>query len=92
MSRLLLLGVLLHLVGLVVTFAGPGLRARVVGLAVLAFGAGAALVVAPPIRSWPATITIAVTLIPLVVVAAYLRREVLRIAAPDEVTLDDDAL
>jgi hypothetical protein len=92
MSVGLLAGMVLHLVGLVVTFIGAGLRGRVVGLALLSAGAGLAVVLAPPIRSWPATITVAATLVPLVIVAALLRRQVVRVSRPETVTLDDDAL
>jgi hypothetical protein len=92
MSVGLLAGMVLHLVGLVVTFSGAGLRGRVVGLALLSAGAGLAVVLAPPIRSWPATITVAATLVPLVIVAALLRRQVVRVSRPETVTLDDDAL
>lgn len=92
MSVWLLIGVALHLVGLAVTFSGAGLRGRVVGLALVSAGAGVAVVAAPPVRSLTATIVIAVTLVPLVIVAALLRRRVAQVAGSDEVTLDDDAL
>jgi ascorbate-specific PTS system EIIC-type component UlaA len=92
MSIWLLVGIGLHLVGLAVTFSGAGLRGRVVGLALVSAGAGIAVAVAPPVRSWPATLTVAATLVPLVVVAALLRQRVAQVAGPEEVTLDDDAL
>jgi hypothetical protein len=88
----LLVGIGLHLTGLVVTFAGAGLRGRVVGLALMCGGAGITVVLAPPVRSWPATLTVAATLLPLALVAALLRRQVVRAAGSAEVTLDDDAL
>lgn len=92
MSFWLLASVAGYLVGLVVTFAGPELRVRVIGLALMSAGAGAAVIVAPPLRSWPAAITVAVTLVPLVAVAVRLRRLVERRAGPGGATLDDDAL
>ncbi|MFO7777147.1 MAG: hypothetical protein R6V28_02215 [Nitriliruptoraceae bacterium] len=92
MTVLLSIGIALHLVGLAVTFSGAGLRGRVMGLALVSAGAGLAVVVAPPLRSWPATITVAVTLVPLVIVAALLRRRVVKVAGSEEVTLDHDAL
>lgn len=92
MSLWLLASVAGYLVGLVVTFAGPELRLRVVGLALMSAGAGGAVIVAPPVRSWPAAVTVAVTLVPLVGVAVGLRRLVDRYAGPDGATLDDDAL
>jgi hypothetical protein len=88
----LLIGIGLHLVGLAVTFSGARLRGRVVGLAMVSAGAGLAVVAAPPLRSWPATITVAATLLPLVIVAELLRRRVARMAGREEVTLDDDVL
>lgn len=92
MSVGLLVGVSLHLLGLVVTFSGADLRGRVVGLALVSAGAGVAVAVGPPVRSWPATITVALTLVPLVVVAALLRQRVAQVAGYEEVTLDDDSL
>ncbi len=92
MTVWLLVGIVLHLVGLAVTFSGAGLRGRVLGLALVSAGSGLAVVVAPPIRSWPATITVAATLVPLVIVAMLLGRRVVRVAGSEEVTLDDDAL
>lgn len=92
MSVWLLAGVVLYLAGLGSTFAGAGLRGRVVGLAVIAAGAGIAVISAPPIRSWQAAVTVAATLVPLVLVAAALRRRVEEIAGDRQVTLDDDVL
>lgn len=88
----LLVGIGLHLAGLAVTFGGAGLRGRVVGLALMCAGAGLAVVLAPPVRSWPATLTVTATLLPLVLVAVLLRRRVAQAAGSEEVTLDDDAL
>jgi hypothetical protein len=90
MSVGLLVGVGIHLLGLVVTFSGADLRGRVVGLALVSAGAGVAVAVGPPVRSWPTTITVAATLVPLVVVAALLRQRVAQVAGYEEVTLDDD--
>jgi len=87
----LLSGVVLYLVGLAATFVGAGLRGRVVGLAVISGGAGIAIISALPIRSWQAAVTVAVTLVPLVLVAAALRRRVEKVA-DRRVTLDDDVL
>ena len=92
MSVWLLAGVVLYLVGLVSTFTGAGLRGRVVGLAVISAGAGIAVIAAPPTHSWPAALTVAATLVPLVVVAVVLRRRVAEVAGDREATLDDDAL
>lgn len=92
MSVWLLVGIGLHLVGLATAFGGAGLRGRVIGLALVSAGAGLAVVAAAPIRSLTATITVAVTLVPLVIVAELLRRHVARVAGAEEVTLDDDAL
>lgn len=92
MAVWLLVGIVLHLVGLAVTFSGAGLRGRVIGLALVSTGAALAVVVAPPVRSVTATITVAATLVPLVIVAELLRRRVARVAGSEEVTLDDDAL
>jgi hypothetical protein len=88
----LVVGVGLYLAGLVITFSGAGLGGRVVGLAVVSAGAGLAVVFAPPVRSWPAAITVALTLIPLVLVAMALRRRVDEAAGDRGATLDDDAL
>lgn len=92
MSVWLLAGVVLYLAGLGSTFVGAGLRGRVVGLAVISAGAGIAVISAPPIRSWQAAVTVAATLVPLVLVAAALRRRVDEIAGDRQVTLDDDVL
>ena len=92
MSVWLVLGVVLYLAGLVITFSGPGLRGRVVGLALVSAGAGLAVVFAPPVRSWPAAITVALTLLPLVLVAEALRRRVDEVAGERGATLNDDAL
>lgn len=90
MSVWLLIGIALHLVGLSLTFSGAGLRGRVIGLALVSAGAGLAVVAAPPVRSLTATITIAATLVPLVIVADLLRRRVARVAGIEQPTLDDD--
>lgn len=92
MSIGLLVGIGLHLAGLVVTFSGADLRGRVVGLAMVSAGAGFAVAFGPPVRSWPTTIAVALTLVPLVVVAALLRQRVVQVAGHEEVTLDDDSL
>jgi len=88
----LVVGVAVYLAGLVITFAGARLGGRVIGLAVVSAGAGLAVAFAPPARSWPAAITVALTLIPLVVVAGLLRRRVDEVAGERGATLDDDAL
>ncbi|GEM_PF-3282761 len=88
----LVVGIVLYLAGLALTFSGAGLGGRVIGLAVVSAGAGLAVVFAPPLRSWPAAITVALTLIPLVLVAAALRRKVDQVAGERGATLDDDAL
>jgi hypothetical protein len=91
-SAWLLVGIALHLVGLAVTFGGTRLAGRLVGLALVSAGAGLAVIAAPPVRSWPATVTIVATLVLLVVVAAVLRRRVSQVAGSELVTIDDDAL
>lgn len=68
MSVWLLAGVVVYLAGLVATFARAGLRGRVVGLAVLAAGAGIAVVSAPPTRSWQAAVTVAATVAPTLLI------------------------
>ncbi|TVP73781.1 MAG: hypothetical protein EA340_01960 [Nitriliruptor sp.] len=92
MSVWLVVGVVVYLAGFVLTFSGSGLGGRVIGLAIVSVGAGLAVAFAPPTRSWPAAITVALTLIPLVVVAAALRRRVDEVAGERGATLDDDAL
>jgi hypothetical protein len=88
----LVVGIVLHLAGLVITFSGARLGGRVIGLAVVSAGAGLAVAAAPPVRSWPANVTVALTLLPLVLVAVLLRRRVDEVAGEQEATLDDDAL
>lgn len=92
MSVWLVVGVVVFLAGLVITFSGARLRGRVIGLAIMSVGSGLAVMFAPPSRSWPAAITVALTLIPLVLVAAALRRRVDEVAGERGATLDDDAL
>jgi hypothetical protein len=88
----LVVGIVLHLAGLVITFGGARLGGRVIGLAVVSAGAGLAVAAAPPVRSWLANIIVALTLIPLVLVAAALRRKVEQVAGERGASLDDDAL
>jgi hydrogenase-4 membrane subunit HyfE len=86
----LLVGVGVFLVGLVVTFAGAGPRGRVRGFTLLAFGAVLAVATAPPRPSWVVAVTVALTLVPLVVIADVLGRRLEARPDRDPVTLDDD--
>lgn len=92
MSVWLLAAIALHLAGLVVTFSGARFAGRVLGLVMVSAGAGLAVVVAPPDRSWPSAVTVALTLLPLVVVVLVLWQRVQRASGSRPASLDDDAL
>ena len=84
------LGVAVFLVGLVLTFAGSRVGRRVPGFAVTAVGAVIAVGASSARPAWPAAITVALTLVPLVVVATGLARRLDHVTRPGGATLDDD--
>lgn len=72
LAGLLVVGLGIFLAGLGIVFARPELRGRVVGFAVLSIGAVTVVAAAGPAGSWTAAGTVGATLIPLVVLAAWL--------------------
>jgi hypothetical protein len=84
------LGVAVFVVGLVATFAGTRVRRRVPGFAIAAVGAVMAVAASSARPAWPAAITVALTLVPLVLVAAGLARRLDHVTRPGDATLDDD--
>jgi hypothetical protein len=84
------LGVVVFLVGLVLTFAGTRVDRRVPGFAVAAVGAVITVAASSARPAWPAAVTVALTLVPLVLVAVGLARRLDHVTRPGAATLDDD--
>jgi hypothetical protein len=84
------LGVAVFVTGLVLTFAGTRVGRRVPGFALAAVGAVIAVGASSARPAWPAAITVALTLVPLVLVAAGLARRLDHVTRPGDATLDDD--
>lgn len=88
----LVLGGAVFAAGLVVVFAGARPRGRLAGFVLLAVGAVIALVGGAPRSAGSVALTVGVTLVPLLVVADLLRRQLERAGEADQepVTLDDE--
>ena len=84
------IGLAVFLAGLGVVFAGARFRGRLAGLAGMALGALLAVVAAPPRPSWLAAATVAVTLVPLLVIALLLHRRLAARSGRSDSSLDDD--
>jgi hypothetical protein len=84
------LGVAVFVVGLVVTFAGSRVSRRVPGFAIAAVGAVLAVGSSSARPSWPVALTVALTLVPLVLVAAGLARRLDHLTRAGDASLDDD--
>lgn len=72
LTGLLVVGLVVFVAGLIIVFARPELRGRVVGFAVLSLGAVTVVAAAGPTGAWTAALTVGATLIPLIVLAAWL--------------------